>query len=166
MRFSRRIGVYLSLTTIALVRVFRYAIARLQHRGDIQGVRIIIVKNRRIVLVSHWYAPWVWTLPGGGVERGETPQQAAIREAKEETGLDIKTLAGEIGTYVGSMGKRDKIRVYYSEDFDGTLTLLPNFEIMGRGWFDIDNLPDELSPANRRRVEAYRDGVRGETGHW
>jgi len=32
----------------------------------------------------------VWVLTGGGIEEGETPQEAAIREAKEETGLDIK----------------------------------------------------------------------------
>ncbi|YBV93549.1 NUDIX hydrolase (plasmid) [Bacillus sp. PK9-021] len=31
-----------------------------------------------------------WSLPGGGVEKGETPEQAAIRETKEETGYDIK----------------------------------------------------------------------------
>ncbi|MBI2610432.1 NUDIX domain-containing protein [Candidatus Kaiserbacteria bacterium] len=166
MRIFRRVGMYISLSAIALVRIVRYALARLQRRGEVQGVRIIIVKDRLIVLVTHWYAPWVWTLPGGGVEREESPEQAAVREGKEETGLAIKTLAGEIGTYTGSMGKRDKIRVYYTGDFDGNLTLLPNFEIMGRSWFDIDNLPDELSPANRRRVEAYRAGVRGETGHW
>lgn len=166
MGILRRVGVCVSLTAIGAVRVCRYVLARLQRRDDVQGVRIIIVKDRLIVLVSHWYAPWVLTLPGGGVDRNEHPENAAIREAREETGLEIHSIGGEIGTYTGSMGKRDKIRVYFTGDFEGNLTLLPDFEIMGRSWFDIDNLPHELSPANRRRVEAYCAGVRGETGHW
>lgn len=166
MRYLRRLGMYVSLSLIGLMHVTRYWLARFRAKGDIQGVRIIIMQDRLVVLVSHWYAPWVWTLPGGGVEKDETPEQAAAREAEEETGLKIKSLAGEIGTYTGSMGKRDKVKVFYTGDFEGNLTLLPSLEIMGRSWFDIDTLPDEISPANRRRIEAYRAGVRGESGRW
>ena len=166
MRLLRRVGMYISLSLIGLSHFVRYWLSRLRGRGDVQGVRIIIMQDRLVVLVSHWYAPWVWTLPGGGVEKDETPEQAAMREAEEETGLKIKSLAGEIGTYTGSMGKRDKVKVFYTGDFEGNLTLLPSLEIMGRSWFDIDTLPDEISPANRRRIEAYRAGVRGESGRW
>ena len=166
MRILRRVGTWLSLFLIGLIHIVRYWISIFTEGGEIQGVRIILVQDRKVILVSHWYAPWAWTLPGGGVERNETLEAAAIREAKEETGFEIKTIAGEIGTYRGSMGKRDKVRVYYTGDFEGSLALRPNFEIMARSWFDIDLLPEELSPANRRRIEAYRDGVRGETGRW
>ena len=166
MHFIRRFGTWLSLFLIGSVHVVRYWVSRLTGAGDIQGVRIILVQERRVVLVSHWYAPWAWTLPGGGVDRGETPEQAAIREAREETGFEVKTIAGEIGTYIGSMGKRDKVKVFYTGDFEGSLALRPNIEIMARSWFDIDNLPEEISPANRRRIEAYRAGARGETGRW
>lgn len=166
MRLLRRVGMYLSLSLIALAHFVRYWLSRAQGRGDVQGVRIIIMQDRLVVLVSHWYAPWVWTLPGGGVEKDETPEQAAMREVEEETGLKIKSLAGEIGTYTGSMGKRDKVRVFYTGDFEGNLSLMPSFEIMGKSWFDIDNLPEEISPANRRRIESYRAGVRGEGGRW
>lgn len=164
MHIIRKIGTHLSLAIISVVHTVRYWTSF--RTSSIQGVRIILVRDRRVVLVSHWYAPWTWTLPGGGVDKNELPEDAAVRETREETGLIVKSIAGEIGTYRGTWGRGDMVAVYYSKDFEGSLSLMPNIEIMGRGWFDINNLPEEISPANRRRIEAYRDGVRGETGSW
>jgi 8-oxo-dGTP pyrophosphatase MutT (NUDIX family) len=167
MRLLRKLGMYLSLSIIGTVHAVRYFLSQLQReQNDVQGVRIILVDDRRVVLVAHWYAPWVWTLPGGGVDKNEKPEHAAMREAREETGFTVKSIAGEIGTYTGQWGKGDRLRVYYSGDFEGSLALKPNLEIMARSWFDIDHLPDEISPANRRRIEAYRAGVREERARW
>ena len=157
---------YLSLFIMWLAHVGRYYLFFFRKRGDVRGARVILVQERRVILVSHWYAPWVWTLPGGGVNRNETPEEAAKREIQEETGLEIKSLGGEIGLYSGPLGKGDTVAVYYTGDFEGSLALRPTFEIMARSWFDMDNLPQEISPANRRRIEAYRAGVRGERGRW
>lgn len=157
---------YLSLSIIQTAHVSRYTLGKLRGETDSHGVRILLIDERRVLLVSHWYAPWAWTLPGGGVNKGETPEEAAMREAREETGLEVNTIAGEIGTYTGTMGKTDRVTFFYTGDFGGSLAMRPNFEIMARSWFDIDTLPDELSPGNRRRIEAYRDGIRNETGKW
>lgn len=47
-----------------------------------------IVKGDSILMVLHQHdGRSYWTLPGGGVEAGETPQQAVVREVHEETGL-------------------------------------------------------------------------------
>ena len=164
MHIIRKIGLYLSLTIISVVHAVRYWTNF--STNPIQGVRIIVIQDRHVLLVTHWYAPWTWTLPGGGVDKKESAEDAAIREVKEETGLIVKSLAGEIGRYKGTWGRGDMVAVYYTGDFEGSLSLTPNFEIMGRSWFDIDNLPEEISPANRRRIEAYRDGARGQVGKW
>jgi 8-oxo-dGTP pyrophosphatase MutT (NUDIX family) len=155
---------YLSLSVIGAVHALRYWTSFTG--SSIQGVRILILDDRKVLLVSHWYAPWAWTLPGGGIHKNEKPEGAAMREAREETGLVIKSVAGEIGRYRGRWGRGDLIAVYYTGDFEGSLSLTPNLEIMARSWFDIDNLPAEISPANRRRIEAYRAGVRGEEAKW
>jgi ADP-ribose pyrophosphatase YjhB (NUDIX family) len=166
MYLLRKLGMYLSLLIINTAHYSRYALGMLRGETDSHGVRIIIVDERRVLLVSHWYAPWAWTLPGGGVNKGETPEEAAMREGREETGLTINSIAGEIGTYTGKLGKKDRVTFFYTGDFSGSLQMTPNLEIMARSWFDIDNLPEELSPGNRRRVEAYRDGIRNEVGEW
>jgi 8-oxo-dGTP diphosphatase len=52
-----------------------------------------IMENDQILLVRQTYRGQpVWTLPGGGLEPGETPAEAAVRETKEEVNLDVKVL--------------------------------------------------------------------------
>jgi len=51
----------------------------------------LIIENGKVLLVYHKKLD-VWLYPGGHIEKNETPEQAAVREAKEETGLDIKII--------------------------------------------------------------------------
>lgn len=56
-------------------------------------VQIAIIQDERVLLLHHVmprHKKAFWGFPGGGVEENETPEQAAIREAKEETCLDIR----------------------------------------------------------------------------
>ncbi len=46
--------------------------------------------DQGIVLIERKYPPYGWALPGGFVDVGETLEQAAIREAQEETGLQVR----------------------------------------------------------------------------
>ncbi|KKW20144.1 MAG: Nudix hydrolase [Parcubacteria group bacterium GW2011_GWA2_51_10] len=167
MHYLRKLGMYVSLFILWAAHVVRWNLAYLTGKKEwARGVRVILVNDRSVLLVSHWYAPWTWTLPGGNMEPGETIEQTGMRETREEVGLEIKSIAGVIGTYRGPLGKGDSISVVYTGDFEGSMSLTPTLEIMARSWFDIDNLPPEISPANRRRIEAYRAGVREEVGKW
>lgn len=53
---------------------------------------VAIMDEGRILMVRQWYkGELLWTLPGGSIEEGETPAEAAKREALEETGLTVET---------------------------------------------------------------------------
>lgn len=61
-----------------------------KYRNPLVTVDIIIEINGGIVLIERSNTPYGWALPGGFVNYGESLESSAIREAKEETSLDIK----------------------------------------------------------------------------
>ncbi len=58
----------------------------------VMGVGVVIVEDGKLVLVKRGVEParGKWSIPGGGVELGEAVRDAAVREAKEECGLDVE----------------------------------------------------------------------------
>lgn len=69
-----------------------------KYRNPFPTVDIIIRINGGIVLIERKNPPYGWALPGGFVDYGESLERAAVREAKEETSLDVRLLS-QLGAY-------------------------------------------------------------------
>jgi 8-oxo-dGTP pyrophosphatase MutT (NUDIX family) len=64
----------------------------------------LVIRDNKILMIKHYFSDdhWNYCLPGGGIEKGETPEQAAIRELQEEclvSGKIIKRLSEYADTY-------------------------------------------------------------------
>jgi ADP-ribose pyrophosphatase YjhB (NUDIX family) len=75
------------------------------YKNPVPTVDILIEHPDGIVLIERKNPPYGWAIPGGFVDVGETVEQAAVREAKEETTLDV-TLTRQFHVY--SDPKRDQ----------------------------------------------------------
>jgi len=118
------------------------------------GSRALCIRNGEVCLVRLTYYKG-WFLPGGGVDRGETFYDAAIREAREECGLELKN-PELFGLYLNRHeGKIDHVAVYLSETPLGEPFVADTLEIAEARFFPIQRLPEGLWPGHRRRIQEY-----------
>ncbi len=101
-------------------------------------------EDGRILLVKASYR-WRWGMPGGLMDTGESPAAAAIRETREETGLNIE-LVGEPIVIVETLMQRVNFvfDAVPAERSDPDKITPQASEILELGWFALDNLPDTI----------------------
>jgi len=118
---------------------------------------IIEMEERAIVMIGRRYPPLGWALPGGFVEYGETLEAAAVREAREETSLDVE-LVRQFHTY--SDPARDPRGHTVSTVFVGRGRGTPRARDDARdiGLFRPDGLPHPLAFDHERILADYFDG--------
>jgi len=115
------------------------------YRNPIPTVDIIIeIEAKGIVLIKRKNPPYGWAIPGGFVDYGESLEEAAVREAKEETNLDVK-LIKQFHTY--SDPKRDPRHHSISTVYIAKAKGKPKAkdDALEIGIFNESNLPDEIA---------------------
>jgi 8-oxo-dGTP pyrophosphatase MutT (NUDIX family) len=124
-----------------------------QMRGLTLGTRTAVFDgDNRVLLVKHTYAPG-WLLPGGGVERGETIYQSAIREIREEAAIiaeEEPLLRGFCLNDAQFPG--DHIAILVVRKFSQK-PWKPSLEISHAKFFAADQLPTDTTGGTRRRLE-------------
>ena len=127
----------------------------MDYQNPVPAVDLIIeIEGKGLVLIERRNPPPGWALPGGFVEVGESLEQAAIREAKEETCLDVELL-GQFHTY--SDPHRDPRMHCISTVFVAKATGTPKAEDDAKSCalYPKDQLPDILAFDHRKILDDY-----------
>jgi ADP-ribose pyrophosphatase YjhB (NUDIX family) len=125
------------------------------YRNPIPTVDIIIeIESKGIVLIKRKNPPHGWALPGGFVDYGESLEEAAVREAKEETDLDVK-LTEQFHTY--SDPERDPRHHSISTVYIAKTKGIPQAkdDAIEIGFFNEFSLPDEIAFDHRSILMNY-----------
>lgn len=125
------------------------------YRNPVPAAGVILVRDGAVLLVKRKYEPragW-WCLPAGFMEAGETPEQTAVRELQEETGV-FAQLTGLFGVYAGFDDPRVRaVLILYTGVITGGDERAGD-DAIELGWFPLDALPEELAFASHRQALA------------
>lgn len=101
---------------------------------------IIVERNGRVLLQRRAMEPGrgLWTFPGGFLEVGETTEAGALRETKEEVGLDV-TLCGLLGAY--TRPQPGIVLIVYRGSSESGEAIVGDSESLEVRWFSADEIP-------------------------
>ncbi|MEM7333447.1 MAG: NUDIX domain-containing protein [Chloroflexota bacterium] len=123
------------------------------------GATVAIIKENKVLMTlrSDWE---IWCLPGGHVDEGESVAEAAIREAREEVGVDV-ALTRYVGVYSRIGGDATMhLHLFTAEIVGGSLAPQPD-EVLDIQFFDPSNLPELMFWWHRYQVD---DALNGRSG--
>lgn len=134
------------------------------------GIAVLIEDNNKILLghrISSYkdtggiYEPDSWTLPGGKQEYDETTLEAAVREVKEETNLDVLNLKLLFVSDDMSSDRHFVTIDYITSDYSGEVKVMEPTKIDEWKWFLISELPDNIYSPSKKCIEYYIKNKRG-----
>jgi ADP-ribose pyrophosphatase YjhB (NUDIX family) len=128
------------------------------------SARVLLTYNNEVMLVRN-IGVKRWSLPGGMLNNGETPEECALRELKEELNISDAEIEHKLGIYHGEFHGK-KVLVYVFVARAKSLYHKKQWELDRAGWFTLGQLPPNLSPATARRLGDYKNGLRETSNFW
>ena len=118
------------------------------------SVAVIITNPAgKVLLLDHFLRPGSgWGIPGGFINAGEQPEEAARRELREETGLELENLRM---LRVRTINRHIEILFRAEANDAGEVK---SREIKALDWFAVDEMPAEMSPIQKKAVEKVLRG--------
>lgn len=124
-------------------------------------VRVMVVNERdEVLLARSWFGHQRWSLPGGGIRRGEKPVVAAVREAFEETGVSLDERKCK---HLGEFDNGDSNAPFIVDCWITTIKKQPahiaarhRLEMLDVAWFSLQHLPSHRSKTVDRALKLYK----------
>ena len=119
---------------------------------DETGERILLNKEFRLAM-----GEWVFNFPAGLIDEGESPDQAAARELREETGLEIRKITDYIGESYSAVGFSNEKNICVVGVAGGTIRKSDSvFEEIESGWYTREEVKELLKEYRfAARTQAY-----------
>ncbi len=143
-----------------LIKTFWFFIVPLQKlyyfifRPKTRGVKCLVENNGKFLMVKLNYANCKWVIPGGGVKKNESSLEAAIREVKEEAGVEVSNVK-YVGFYkTNGEYKEDTVEIYYGNSSIIQTSVDP-IEVEKADWFERAKLPEDRSSSSDKIFEIY-----------
>jgi 8-oxo-dGTP diphosphatase len=102
----------------------------------------VIIEDGKVLLDKHGQDDF-WKFPGGRIRDNESMWETAVREAKEELGIEVE-LEGEPVTVVFGSDEKYIILIHYKAKRSGEPS--PGRDVREWAWHDVDNLPEDCAP--------------------
>jgi 8-oxo-dGTP diphosphatase len=129
------------------------------------GVGVLVTKGDRVLLIrrSGVHGGGTWSTPGGHLEYGESPEACAIREMREETGVEVANVRalGYTNDVFEESGLHYVTLWMAGEYLAGEATVAAPYEASEVGWYPWDALPEPLFLPlwNLVRGKSYPPGI-------
>ena len=118
----------------------RWLTRRFQANFTVSAAGVVTNDRREVLLLNHVLRPVSgWGLPGGFLDAGEQPEAAFRRELREETGLELSDVS-----FARIRTLHRHIEIIFRAAAIGE-PAIRSLEITDLGWFDLDNMPADMS---------------------
>lgn len=130
------------------------------------GFGVMMIRHEKVLLGrrhtdpskadSELHGEGTWTMPGGKLEYGESFEEGAVREVREETGMTLKRSK----VICVNNDKNEHAHFVtigmFSEDFEGEPKVMEPDEITEWKWFDLNELPSNMYFPSAKLIDNYR----------
>lgn len=134
-----------------------------EHFKLIASVYLLFIKDGKILLLRRantGYEDGNYGLVAGHLDAHESLTHAAIREAKEESGIDILPSDLEVKTTMHRRQKDERVDFFFEvKKWSGNPINMEPDKCDDISWFPLDNLPSNMIPYIRQAINSYRKGI-------